>query len=51
MEKIRRVVDIGLRAADTSKSRAQFYRALGEMERARGNEEAAATALRLVEQQ
>ena len=51
MEKIRRVVEIGLRAADTSQSRAQFYRVLGEMERARGNEEAAATALPLVEQQ
>jgi hypothetical protein len=51
IEEIRRVFAIGLKIAGEERTRSQLYRALGEIERARGNAEAAATALRLAEQQ
>ena len=51
MEKIRGVFDIGLSAARDPSVRAQLYRALGEIERARGNEEAVEVALRRAAEQ
>jgi hypothetical protein len=51
MEKIRGVFDIGLSAASDPSVRAQLYRALGEIERARGNEEAVEVALRRAAEQ
>ena len=44
IEEIRRVFAIGIQAAGAPSTRAQLYRALGEIERARGNEAAAAAA-------
>ena len=51
LEKIRRIFDIGLKAATESEVRAQLYRALGEIERAMGYDEAAAATLRRAAQQ
>ena len=51
IEKIRRVFDLGLKAATTPVVRTQLYRALGEIERAMGYGDAAAATLRRAAQQ
>ena len=51
IEKIRRVFDLGLKAATTPMVRTQLYRALGEIERAMGYRDAAVATVRRAAQQ
>lgn len=49
VEEIRRIFNFGIGVAETAKIRAQLYRALGEIERAMGNGEAAVWAFKQAE--